>query len=156
MSALDMQDIRKTYGSGEAEVVALDHASLTVHDDELVALVGPSGSGKTTLLSIAGGLLSPTGGSVVVGPHHISTTAAGSSRGSGGTTWGSSSRVQPRAVPDRQGEPLVVADVAGKGGKDTTGGPTSCSRSSASATGRRTRRRSCRAASASGSRSVGP
>ena len=71
MSALDMQDIRKTYGSGEAEVVALDHASLTVHDDELVALVGPSGSGKTTLLSIAGGLLSPTGGSVVVGaaPH---------------------------------------------------------------------------------------
>jgi putative ABC transport system ATP-binding protein len=71
MSALDMQEIRKTYGSGETEVVALDHATITVGDDELVALVGPSGSGKTTLLSIAGGLLGPTEGVVRVGPHEI-------------------------------------------------------------------------------------
>ena len=35
----------------------------------MVALVGPSGSGKTTLLSIAGGLLSPSEGIVLVGPH---------------------------------------------------------------------------------------
>ena len=71
MSALDMQDVRKVYGSGDTEVVALDHASITVGDDEMVTLVGPSGSGKTTLLSIAGGLLSPTGGNVRVGPHEI-------------------------------------------------------------------------------------
>ncbi len=71
MSALDMQDVRKVYGSGETEVVALDHATISVGDDEMVALVGPSGSGKTTLLSIAGGLLSPTGGEVHVGPHEI-------------------------------------------------------------------------------------
>ena len=57
MSALEMKEVRKVYGRGETEVVALDHASLTVADDEMVALVGPSGSGKTTLLSIAGGLL---------------------------------------------------------------------------------------------------
>jgi len=71
MSALDMQDVRKVYGSGGTEVVALDHATITVGDDEMVALVGPSGSGKTTLLSIAGGLLQPTEGSVRVGPHAI-------------------------------------------------------------------------------------
>lgn len=66
-----MRDVRKTYGSGDTEVVALDHATITVEDDEMVALVGPSGSGKTTLLSIAGGLLGPSGGVVKVGPHEI-------------------------------------------------------------------------------------
>ena len=71
MPALQMNDVRKVYGSGEQAVVALDHASLTVGDDELVALVGPSGSGKTTLLSIAGGLLGPTEGTVLVGPHAV-------------------------------------------------------------------------------------
>jgi putative ABC transport system ATP-binding protein len=72
MPALTLQDVRKTYGSGDTEVVALDHASLEVASDETVALVGPSGSGKTTLLSIAGGLLAPTEGVVRVGPHEIS------------------------------------------------------------------------------------
>ena len=72
MPALDMKEVRKLYGSGDTEVVALDHASLDVAGDEMVALVGPSGSGKTTLLSIAGGLLAPTAGTVRVGPHEIS------------------------------------------------------------------------------------
>src|SRR5690606_13767253 len=72
MPALALTDVRKVYRSGDDEIVALDHATLTVHDGEIVALVGPSGSGKTTLLSIAGGLLSPTSGSVVVGERDIS------------------------------------------------------------------------------------
>lgn len=71
MPALEMNDVRKVYGSGEQAVVALDHATLTVADDEMVALVGPSGSGKTTLLSIVGGLLQPTAGAVRIGPHEI-------------------------------------------------------------------------------------
>jgi putative ABC transport system ATP-binding protein len=70
--ALEITDVRKTYPSGDDEVIALDHATLAVGDDEIVALVGPSGSGKTTLLSIAGGLLTPTEGSVVVGGEDIS------------------------------------------------------------------------------------
>ena len=57
MPALEMREVRKVYGSGDQAVVALDHATLSVADDEMVALVGPSGSGKTTLLSIAGGLV---------------------------------------------------------------------------------------------------
>jgi putative ABC transport system ATP-binding protein len=73
---LELDDVTKTYHSGENEVRALRHASLTVADDELLALLGPSGSGKTTLLSIAGGLLSPTSGRVVVGGRDISTFSA--------------------------------------------------------------------------------
>lgn len=70
--ALRMEGVRKTYEVGDEEVVALDHADLTVGSDEIVALVGPSGSGKTTLCSIAGGILSPTEGTIVVGGRDIS------------------------------------------------------------------------------------
>ena len=71
-NALDLREVRKTYQVGDEEVVALDDASLHVAADEIVALVGPSGSGKTTLCSIAGGILSPTAGTVVVGGQDIS------------------------------------------------------------------------------------
>jgi len=71
MPALQLHDVRKTYQSGDTEIVALDRANLDVADDEILALIGPSGSGKTTLLSIAGGLLSPSEGNVVVGGHDI-------------------------------------------------------------------------------------
>jgi len=72
MSALKLDQVRKVYQSGDDETVALDHASMEVGDDEILALVGPSGSGKTTLLSISGGLLSPSEGQVVVAGDDIS------------------------------------------------------------------------------------
>jgi putative ABC transport system ATP-binding protein len=67
-----MRAVRKVYPTGDDEVVALDHATMEIASDEIVALVGPSGSGKTTLCSIAGGILSPTDGTVVVGGQDIS------------------------------------------------------------------------------------
>ena len=70
--ALRMEGVRRTFRSGDDEVVAVSNVDLTVGADEVVALVGPSGSGKTTLCSIAGGLLTPTAGTVVVGGHDIS------------------------------------------------------------------------------------
>jgi len=69
--ALRLDSVRKVYRSGDADIVAVDHASLTVGATEIVALLGPSGSGKTTLLSIAGGLLAATEGTVVVGGQDI-------------------------------------------------------------------------------------
>ena len=74
--ALRMEAVRKVYRMGDSEVVALDHATLDVADDEIVALVGPSGSGKTTLCSIAGGILSPTEGRVIVGGDDITGYSA--------------------------------------------------------------------------------
>ena len=72
MTALQLENVRKVYRSGSDEIIAVDRASLQVGDTEILALVGPSGSGKTTLLSIAGGLLSPSQGRVVVAGDDIS------------------------------------------------------------------------------------
>ena len=74
--ALVLRGVRKVYPMADEEVVALDHADLQVASDEIVALVGPSGSGKTTLCSIAGGLLTPSDGEVVVGGEDISDYSA--------------------------------------------------------------------------------
>jgi putative ABC transport system ATP-binding protein len=63
---LDVRDVSKTYGSGAAEVRALDGVDLTVGQGELVAIMGPSGSGKSTLLTIAGSLEEPSGGEVTI------------------------------------------------------------------------------------------
>ncbi len=69
---LCMRDVRKVYPTGDDEVVALDHATLSLASDEIVALLGPSGSGKTTLCSIAGGILAASEGEVVVAGEDIS------------------------------------------------------------------------------------
>jgi putative ABC transport system ATP-binding protein len=67
MPALELDDVRKVYGTEDQQVVALNDVSLTVEHDEMMILVGPSGSGKTTLLTVAGALLRPTSGGVRVG-----------------------------------------------------------------------------------------
>lgn len=63
---LSLQNVSKTYGDGEGTVTALHPSTLDVRAGELVAINGPSGSGKSTFLSIAGALLRPTAGRVVV------------------------------------------------------------------------------------------
>jgi putative ABC transport system ATP-binding protein len=70
---LDVRGVSKTYGSGAAEVHALDDVDLAVDRGELVAIMGPSGSGKSTLLTIAGSLEEPTSGEVVVDGATLST-----------------------------------------------------------------------------------
>ncbi len=73
MAILETKDLRKTYGSGDTEVRALDGVDLTVEKGEFVAVVGTSGSGKSTLLHMLGGLDRPTGGSVTVDGRELST-----------------------------------------------------------------------------------
>ena len=53
---LQLKDICKKYVTGDLEQTALDHVSLSLRDNEFVAVLGPSGSGKTTMLNIIGGL----------------------------------------------------------------------------------------------------
>ena len=66
MDLLEVKNISKTYGSGEAAVHALKHVSFSVPKGEFVAIVGESGSGKSTLLNLLGALDSPTSGKVLI------------------------------------------------------------------------------------------
>ena len=64
MQLLEVENLSKTYGQGEAAVHALRGATFTVPKGEFVAVVGESGSGKSTLLNLIGGLDTPTEGKV--------------------------------------------------------------------------------------------
>lgn len=66
MNLLEVNQICKTYGSGEAAVYALKNVSFSVPKGEYVAVVGESGSGKSTLLNMLGGLDTPTSGKVLI------------------------------------------------------------------------------------------
>lgn len=72
MRILEIQNLSKTYGSGETMVKALDNVSFSVDKGEFVAIVGPSGSGKSTLLHILGGVDTPTSGKVIIDKTDIS------------------------------------------------------------------------------------
>jgi putative ABC transport system ATP-binding protein len=61
-----VENLSRSYGTGDATVHALRNVSFAIPRGSLVALVGRSGSGKTTLLNCIGGLDAPTSGRVVV------------------------------------------------------------------------------------------
>ena len=69
---LRCENVTKVYGSGNSQVVALDHINLSVQKGEFVAIVGASGSGKSTLLHILGNVDQPTEGKVVIEGTNIS------------------------------------------------------------------------------------
>ena len=66
MTGLVLDKVTKSFKEGDSTIQALQEVSLKVEPGEFIAIIGPSGSGKSTLLSIAGALLQPTSGSVLV------------------------------------------------------------------------------------------
>ncbi len=66
MEILRCEGVRKVYGSGDNQVVALDGIDLSVEKGEFVAIVGASGSGKSTLLHILGSVDRPSAGRVFI------------------------------------------------------------------------------------------
>ena len=64
MKILKVENLKKIYGKGDAEVKAIDDVSFEIEEGEFVVIIGPSGSGKTTLLHTIAGLEKPTSGKV--------------------------------------------------------------------------------------------
>jgi putative ABC transport system ATP-binding protein len=60
---IELRQVTKTYGTGEATMQALGGIDLHIEDGEFVAVMGPSGSGKSTAMNILGCLDTPTSGS---------------------------------------------------------------------------------------------
>ena len=66
MEILRVENLSKIYGSGAAQVKAIDGVSFSVNRGEFIAVVGASGSGKSTLLHMIGGVDRPTTGKVFI------------------------------------------------------------------------------------------
>jgi putative ABC transport system ATP-binding protein len=70
-TAVRTVSLKKVYGSGNTEVIAMHDATMTVKYGEVVALLGPSGAGKSTFLTAVGLINPPTSGEVYIGGHLI-------------------------------------------------------------------------------------
>jgi putative ABC transport system ATP-binding protein len=77
MAIIELKDVSKLYGFGDATTVALDEVNLTFQKGEFVAIMGPSGSGKSTLMNIIGLLDRPTNGSYSLNGRSVARLKAG-------------------------------------------------------------------------------
>ncbi len=71
MAYIEFKNISKTYQMGEVEIKALNKATFSIDEGELVVILGPSGAGKTTALNILGGMDSATSGTLKIAGQDI-------------------------------------------------------------------------------------
>ncbi len=71
MSYIEFKNITKKYQMGEIEIKALNKASFSIDEGELVVILGPSGAGKTTCLNILGGMDQADSGSLIIDGENI-------------------------------------------------------------------------------------
>lgn len=71
MAVIELQDVSKLYGFGDATTLALDEVSLTINKGEFVAVMGPSGCGKSTLMNMIGLLDRPTHGTYLLNGRRV-------------------------------------------------------------------------------------
>lgn len=69
---IEVKDVRKTYGRGDAAINALDGADFSLDSGKVCVILGQSGAGKSTLLNLLGGLDNPTSGTITVDGRDIS------------------------------------------------------------------------------------
>lgn len=71
MSVIELHDLSKLYGFGDATTLALDEINLSIQSGEFVAVMGPSGCGKSTLMHLIGLLDRPTHGEYLLHGRHV-------------------------------------------------------------------------------------
>lgn len=76
MAVIELKDVKKVYGKGDAQVVALKDINFKADKGEVVLIMGPSGASKSTFLTIAGSLQKPTSGEVLINDEDISDFSA--------------------------------------------------------------------------------
>ncbi|MCT7702364.1 MAG: ABC transporter ATP-binding protein [Lactobacillus crispatus] len=76
MAVIELKDVNKVYGKGEAKVAALKDINFQANKGEVVLIMGPSGAGKSTFLTIAGFLQKPTSGEILINGRDISNFSA--------------------------------------------------------------------------------
>ncbi|MFM2182130.1 MAG: spermidine/putrescine transport system ATP-binding protein [Actinomycetota bacterium] len=74
-AAIRLVGLRKSFGTGQHEVVAVDGVDLEIGEGEFFSLLGPSGSGKTTVLRMIAGFESPTAGAILLGGIDVTSLA---------------------------------------------------------------------------------
>lgn len=72
-SIIELNNLHKSYGTGESRIKALDGVDFEIYEGELLVILGSSGSGKTTLLNMIGGMDEPDEGSVLFEGKDIGT-----------------------------------------------------------------------------------
>jgi ABC-2 type transport system ATP-binding protein len=72
---IQVQDLTKVYGRSDSGVLAVDHVSFEVYQDEVFGFLGPNGAGKTTTQRMLATLLEPTEGRIVIGGHDLAHDA---------------------------------------------------------------------------------
>jgi putative ABC transport system ATP-binding protein len=77
MALIELKDVSKLYGFGDATTLALDEVSLTIEENEFIAVMGPSGCGKSTLMNVIGLLDRPTHGDYLLRSRHVSKLRQG-------------------------------------------------------------------------------
>ena len=77
MPLIELQDVSKLYGFGDATTVALEEVSFSVEKNEFIAIMGPSGSGKSTLMNIIGLLDQSTHGTYKLNDRYVSRLRSG-------------------------------------------------------------------------------
>lgn len=76
MAVIELKNVKKIYGKGDAQVIALQDINFVANKGEVVLIMGPSGAGKSIFLTIAGSLQKPTSGEVIIDGDDIGNLSA--------------------------------------------------------------------------------